>query len=145
MDLAPPDLIMSSTVTLVGPDMYAALAALRDRLGTVQGVTTSRIGLEAGMTPADYPMVRIVPSSLSNGPTTASRTCVVLIYFGEPIHEFTAGLEGQWHSLLTMERTLLSAMRSVPGVRHVKYLRTVTDEDRIEAYKLLAIEAEVTA
>ena len=130
---------------MAGPDIFAALAALRDHLGTLPGVATSKIGLEANMTPADYPMVRIVPSGLSNGPTMTGRTCEVLIYFGQPVHEFTEGLEAQWQSLLEMESTLLEAFRSVPGVRGVKYRETVLDEDRIEAYKLLAIRAQVTA
>lgn len=126
-------------------DIFAALAAVRDHLGALPGVATSKIGLEANMTPADYPMVRIVPSGLTNGPSTTGRTCDVLIYFGQPVHEFSDGLEGQWESLLAMESTLLGAIRSVPGVRGVKYRETVLDEDRIEAYKLLAIRAEVMA
>ena len=128
-----------------GPDIFAALAALRDHLGALPGVATSDIGLEANMTPDDYPMVRIVPSGLTNGPTTTGRTCSVLIYFGQPIHEFTGGLSAQWQSLLGMESTLLGAMQSVPGIKGVRYLETVLDEDRNDAYKLLAIRAEVRA
>lgn len=130
---------------MAGPDIFAALAALRDHLGALPGVATSKIGLESNMTPADYPMVRIVPSGIGNGPTSTGRTCDVLIYFGEPMHEFTGGLEEQWRSLLAMESTMLDAMRVVPGVRSVRYQDTVLDEDRIDAYKLLAIRAQVMA
>lgn len=127
------------------PDIFAALSAVRDHLGSLPGVATSRIGLEANMTPADYPMVRIVPSAIRNGAAVAGRACDVLIYFGEPVHEFTDGMEAQWQSLLAMESTMLDALRVVPGVRLVRYIETILDEDRIEAYKLLAIRAQVQA
>lgn len=128
-----------------GPDIFAALAAVRDHLGALPGVATSKIGLEANMTPDDYPMVRVVPSEIGDGPTLTGRTCGALIYFGEPIHEFTSGLEDQWRSLLAMEADMKGALRSVPGVKRVKYIRTTLDEDRIDAYKLLAMQVEVHA
>lgn len=75
--------------------VFPALTQLRDSLGAVAGVGTSKIGLEANMTADDYPMVRIVPSKIGDGTVIGQRGTDVLIYFGQPIHEFTTDLEGQ--------------------------------------------------
>jgi hypothetical protein len=119
---------------------YPLLTSLRDALATVAGVATCKIGLEANMTPADYPMVRIVPSRVANGEVIGRRSVGVLIYFGQPIHEFSSGLEAQWQSLLAMESALLDkAQQTATFV----YSETILDEDRNEAYTLLAIRGEV--
>lgn len=121
---------------------FPLLAALRDQLAAVPGVATCRIGLEANMTPADYPMVRIVPSTLRNGDVVGLRSASCLIYFGQPIHEFEGGMEALYEALLTMEQTLITAAEQTPGLG-VTYRETVLDEDRVDAYKLMALRVEV--
>ena len=131
---------------------YETLQAVRDHLGALPGVTTSRIGLEANMTPADYPIIRIVPGRMSNGPTMVRRKIETLIYFGQPIHEFTGepaspgttGLEELYAGLLAMEASIVSALRTVPGGVSCVYRDTILDEDRTDAYKLLAIRCEIS-
>jgi hypothetical protein len=118
------------------------LTAARDHLAAVPGVQTCRIGLEAGMTPDDYPMVRIVPSRAVPSGIMSRRKVEALIYFGQPVHEFEAGLEEQWRSLLEMEAALLVAVEQIPGVA-ATYRETITDEDRVEAYKLFALRVEL--
>ena len=131
---------------------YDTLQAVRDHLGALPGVTTSRIGLESNMTPADYPIIRIVPGRMSNGPTMVRRKIETLIYFGQPIHEFTGepaspdttGLEELYAGLLEMEAGIVAALRTVPGGVSCVYRDTILDEDRTEAYKLLAIRCEIS-
>ena len=124
---------------------FDTLAALRDHLATLDCVETCRIGLEANMTPNDYPMIRIVPSQIANGPALNRRTVSALVYFGQPIHEFDDGLEAQWEALLDMEARLIDAMASPPpGVKGLRYRETILDEDRNEAYKLMALRVEIT-
>lgn len=118
------------------------LAAVRDQLAAVPGVATCRIGMEANMTPADYPMVRIVPRSITDGPAIGRRKIDALIYFGQPIHEFEAGLEAQYAALLDLERRLIVAGQQTPDVAMI-YRRTSLDEDRITAYKITVIECEL--
>jgi hypothetical protein len=119
---------------------YTLMTEIRDTLAVVPGVATCKIGLEANMTPADYPMVRIVPSRLSDGAVRGRRAAELLIYFGQPIHEFSSGLESEWQTLLAME----SALRDVlVQTGTVFYRETILDEDRVDAYKLLAIRCEV--
>jgi hypothetical protein len=125
---------------------FDAMAAVRDALSSLEGVKTAKIGLEANMTPDDYPMVRIVPSRISNGPALTRRMTEALVYFGQPVHEFEDGLEEQWRVLLDMEAAILAALREpIAGVSHIKYLETVLDEDRLEAYKMMALRVEITA
>lgn len=117
-------------------------ARLRDQLATVPGVATCRIGLEANMTPADYPMVRIVPSKVREADVIGQRAAECLVYFGQPVHEFTGGLEAQWASLLDIEARLITAAQQTPDVL-VMYRETILDEDRVDAYKLLALRVEL--
>ena len=41
--------------------MMAALEAVRNALAALPGVTTCKIGMEDNISPADYPLIRIVP------------------------------------------------------------------------------------
>lgn len=120
----------------------APLVALRDRLATVSGVVTCRIGIEANMAPADYPMVRIVPSSAKHGSVMGRRQVEVLVYFGEPVHEFTAGLEALYTEIFALELLLLAAAEA-GGAFIFEYIETVADEDRVDGYKLMAIRGVV--
>lgn len=121
---------------------YPLLQALREQLAGVPGVATCRIGLEATMTPEDYPMVRIVPSAIRHGEVVGLRAVDCLIYFGQPLHEFSDGLQAQYESLLAMERALITAAQQTAGLS-VTYRETILDEDRVDAYKLMALRVDV--
>lgn len=123
--------------------VFPLLATARDSLAGLASVATCRIGFEANMTPADYPMVRIVPSKIGDEAVLGRRGVEVLVYFGQPIHEFSTDLEGQWQSLLAMEAEILGRLHQTAGVTF-DYRDTFLDEDRIEAYKVLAIRGVVS-
>lgn len=120
----------------------APLVALRDRLATVSGVVTCRIGIEANMAPADYPMVRIVPSTAKHADVLGRRSVECLIYFGQPIHEFTAGLESLYTSTFALEQAVIDKAETGSGY-FFEYIETIADEDRVDGYKLMAIRAVV--
>lgn len=123
---------------------YAVLASVRDALAAVEGVKTCRIGMEAGITPADYPLVRIVPSVLTDAvPRSGVHQVECLIYFGLPIHDFTDGLEAVYEDLLAMQEQLLTAARAASAVHSVVHIETIFDEDRVEAYKLMALKVRL--
>ena len=122
-------------------EIMTLLETLRDRLAMVTGVQTCKIGMEANLTPDDYPIVRIVPSTVRQK-NIAMRECDLVIYFGKPIHEFTAGLESLYDELFTMESELLAAARSVTSMM-IQYEETVMDEDRVDAYKICAIRLTI--
>lgn len=120
----------------------AILEALRDALAAVPGVGTCKIGMEANLTPADWPLVRLVPSTVRDSAVLGRREVDLLVYFGQAVHEFTGGLEALYEDLFAMEATLLAAAYATPGVL-VQYQETVLDEDRLDAYKLMALRLTV--
>jgi len=124
-------------------NVYTSLTTLRTSLAGVAGVVTCKVGLESNMTPADYPMVRIVPSKVADDTTLGRRRTEVLIYFGQPIHEFTDGIESLWSSHLAMEALLVDKALRTANISF-EYIDTVLDEDRIDAYKVMAIRGVVT-
>lgn len=123
---------------------YPLLASVRDALAAVEGVKTCRIGMEPGITPDDYPLVRLVPITLEDGLQRASANEIeAWVYFGLPVHEFTDGLEAVYEQLSAKWVELMDAMRQASDVHSVAHVQTVFDEDRVEAYKLIAIKVRI--
>jgi len=122
---------------------HTLLATLRDQLAGVAGVQTAKIGLETGITPDDYPLVRLVPTRLAPDKVFSRRKLEVLIYFGQPFDESDAGgLEAVYAQWLAMEESLIAACYQCPGLTCL-YEDTITDEDRVAGYKLLALRVTV--
>ena len=63
-------------------DIPAEILAARDALAALNVVQSCRIGMEAGISPGDYPLVRLVPSRFTPGRPYGNRTCELLVYFG---------------------------------------------------------------
>jgi len=128
--------------------MMALLESLKTALATIPGVASCRIGLEENITPDDYPMIRLVPSRLLSGYTLTARKVELLIYFGLPITPFDDApdvdgrtrLEKLYAALFDLETAIRGAVITRGGV----YLETITDEDRLDTYKLMAIRCEVS-
>lgn len=118
--------------------MMSTLEALRDALGGIAGVQTCKIGVEASISPADYPMIRIVPVRMTAGQPYGHRTAELRILFGAPL-ALSAGLEDVYAALLSLEDSIIKALRA----NGAKYIETITDEDRLDAYKLMAIRGEI--
>lgn len=129
--------------------MMTALETLRDALGGISGVQTCKIGLEENITPADYPIIRIVPTRLADGVAIGRRICDLTIYFGQPIAAFDdvpdassrVRLEKLYGALFDMEASIRTVLAQNSG----RYLETITDEDRLETYKLMAIRGDIIA
>lgn len=119
------------------------LTSLRNTLAAVPGVVTCKIGIEANMTPADYPMVRIVPSvTRPSALLDVIRSHECLIYFGQPVHEFEAGLEALYTGIFALEVALINAL-PLSGEWVARWQETITDEDRVDGYKLMALRVVV--
>lgn len=126
--------------------VYPALEQLRDILGAItwdggRTVKTAKIGLEAGMSADDYPIVRVVPSVVRQSDLTeipGLRQREALIYFGMPITEADAGLEALTRELFEMEVALINALPAA-GDWVARWVETITDEDRVPGYKLMAL------
>lgn len=121
--------------------MMAAMSTLettRDALAGIAGVASCKIGLEANISPADYPLIRLVPSRLTPGKPYSGRTIETLVYFGAQTAK-SEGLETVYGDLFDMEAAIIAEIQSLGG----RYLETITDEDRLDAYKLMTIRADM--
>ena len=118
--------------------MMAALEAVRDALAAIPGVASCKIGLENNLSPSDYPMIRLVPSRIIAGRPYHGRECETLIYFGAPIAN-SEGMEAVYDALFELEGSMLAVLRT-GGHR---YRETITDEDRLDAYKIMALRVDI--
>lgn len=121
------------------------LVVLKDRFGKIPGVTSARIGLESAIAPEDYPIIRLVPSRISAG-DAGRRKIDLLIYFGAPVlaAEFdNADMERVYAALFDMEAAIIAQLSPGGEDWRAKYVETITDEDRLEAYKLMAVRCTV--
>jgi len=120
--------------------MLATLEAARDALALIPDVASCKIGLEQGITAADYPLIRLVPSRITPGRPYGQRTAECLVYFGMDITAADAGgLEAVYAALFGLEAEIIERLRTLGH----RYLETITDEDRLDAYKLMTIRAEL--
>lgn len=114
------------------------MEAARDALATITGVASCKVGLEANISPADYPLIRLVPSRLTPGRAYAGRTVETLIYFGAQTTK-SEGLETVYDDLFALESAIIAKLQGLGG----RYRETITDEDRLDAYKLMTIRCEL--
>jgi hypothetical protein len=95
------------------------------------------------MTPDDYPLVRLVPSSLAPDTVLPRRRIELLIYFGQPANESDpGGLEAVCSQWPEMEKALINACYQCPGMICLCQ-ETITDEDRVASYKRQALRVMV--
>lgn len=118
--------------------MMAALTAAKTALATIPGVISCKIGFEENISPADFPLIRIIPTRLSPGRPYDKRTCEVRIVFGMPTTN-SEGLEDVYDDLFTLEASIIAKIKTLSG----RYISTETDEDQLQMYKLMAINAEL--
>ena len=115
------------------------LEAARDALAVIVGVASCKIGLEANISPSDYPLIRLVPSRLTPGRPYGNRTIETLVYFGAQTAK-SEGLETVYGDLFDLESAIIAAVQGLGG----RYRETIADEDRLDAYKLMTIRCELT-
>jgi hypothetical protein len=120
--------------------MFATLETLRDAMADIDCVNSCKIGIEAGISPADYPMIRLVPIRMTPGRPYEHRTAEVAVYFGDDTTN-AEGLELVYQNLLNMEADIINTIKANNG----RYIETVTDEDRLDTYKLMFIRFEIEA
>ena len=83
-----------------------------------------------------------MPSKVSYAAVLGRRKLDCLVYFGAPVHEFSAALEALYADLLALEALLIDAATSC-GTCYCEYLETIADEDRVDGCKLMAMRVVV--
>ena len=131
---------------------WEILTQIKTTLATVPGVTSCCIGLEANITPSDYPLIRIVPTRLTLEDEVGNRaTLEVTVYFGDALLESSDGLETVYAGLFTLEAAireaiLFTAKRTAWLAGHTmtaRYVDTLLDSDQLPHYKIMASRFEV--
>jgi len=123
--------------------MYSILDAIKTKLSAIDGVTTCKIGIETGLSPADYPIIRIVPSKGEPSETISRNNLQVMIYFGVDLAESDQNLEAVYAALYALETSIINAMQEHNSF-FAQWLDTITDEDRLDHYKLFMSRFLVT-
>lgn len=126
---------------------FQLLEDLRNALAAITGIASCKIGLEDSICPDDYPMIRIVPSRMNTGVAYNRRKMELLIYFGLPISPFDdvpdaygrTQLEKLYAELFGLEADIRRTLHQNGAI----YRDTITDEDRLETYKLMAIRCDL--
>lgn len=123
--------------------MWAILSALQARLDAIPGVATCKIGIETGLSPADYPIIRIIPSKSQHASMTGRIKLDVMIYYGMALAESDSGLGAVYQALAEMEALIIAALEDHNSFTAI-WQETITDEDRLDHYKLFMSRFVVT-
>lgn len=131
---------------------FETLTLIKETLAALPGVASCKIGIEANITAASYPLIRIVPTRLqAEDPDMAKATLAITVYFGNALLEAADGLEPVYEELLKLEAMIREAVLFATaraawqnGERlAITYLDTVFDEDRLVHYKVCASRFEI--
>lgn len=122
--------------------IFPLLAQARDRLTAVDGVASCKIGREHAISPADYPLVRLVLSRIADAENLSDSAAEVQVFFGVPIHESADGLEAVYAASLDMRARLLDALQSADTFTCMHH-ETIADEDKVEAFKMYSMRVTI--
>lgn len=119
----------------------AALTAIKNKLATLSGVVSCKIGLEQAVSPADYPLIRILCPSRKRA-DDKRRSLDVLIYFGLAVDESDSDAETVALALMAMEESIEDLMYAIGGGFIVMFEETseaeaVINGEVMNAFKML--------
>lgn len=117
--------------------IQATLEQIATDLEAVTGVETSKVGIEPGISPASYPIVRVVPLAIDKAGGNTFPQFDVRIYFGADTAVYS-GMAAVYSALFAMHDEIISILENSGSGYTAVFRRTVTDEDRLKPYKILA-------
>ena len=126
---------------------WEILTQIKETLAAIPGIASCQIGLEANITPSDYPLIRIVPTRLTPDDGVGDRPILeVTVYFGDALLESSDGLETVYAGLFTREAAIREAILftakrmawQAGTTMTARYVDTLFDEDRLPHYKMMA-------
>lgn len=118
--------------------VFATLDELCGEIEKIDFVRTVKIGIEPNISPEDYPLVRVVPQRLTPTAPYNQRLVETGIYFGANTLA-NDGMEKVYDDLFYLEEEIIKVVKAMGG----KYFETLTDEDRLDTYKLMYIRADL--
>lgn len=113
----------------------AAMDKMVADLQTIGAIQTVRIGLEATLSPADYPIIRIIPETMTRTGDYFDREALCRIYFAEPLQLYD-GLIEIYDSLLQLNDQIIKILEASSTVYSAEWIDTLMDSDQIQDYKV---------
>ena len=115
--------------------VYDYLVTVRDKMATISGVKTSKIGLERGVGSKDAPFIRIVPLDVKpQGGISPSQNLTYQVVFGvDTKNRDYEELHDQYFSLA---EEIIADGKALGGT----WVRTVTDQDTVQNLKTAVVE-----
>lgn len=121
--------------------IYDYLLEIRARLSTIESAKSVKIGLEKGIGSKDSPFIRIVPEinqasgkAITSCSTVVNDNMVIQVIYGIDIKG--TDLEATYLSFYDLEEQIRTKLTTGKySVGHVKFIHTVTDEDRLQNIK----------
>lgn len=120
------------------------LDSMKRKLSVIPGVLTCKVGLEANISPKDYPIIRIkVAGFMKSDKVGSTRIADLWIYFGLPLVEGSISLETIIERLMILEEAVIDATRIGEDYRST-YIRTIiSDPTEISHYQLAVVVLQV--
>ena len=131
---------------------WEILTQIKETLAAIPDIASCKIGLEANITPSDYPLIRLVPTRLAPEDEVGhDATLEVTVYFGDALLESSDGLETVYAGLFELEAAireavLFAAKRAAwqaGNTMTARYVDTLFSDDSLPHYKILASRFEV--
>ena len=123
--------------------MMAALEAARDALALIPGITSCKIGTEDGISPADFPLIRIEPLRVTPGQPYSKRTCEAVVHFGLPVGQSDAddggGLELVFQGLFELEAQVLAVLKTLSA----RYVETIVGDQEQMTFRTMGVRCEL--
>ena len=118
------------------------LADIKAKLSAIEGIKTCKLGLEANLAPADYPIIRICPKSFKND-NSITKTCNLYIYFGLPLVEGVVSLEDILGQMVDLEEEVIKATESGDDYKSI-YRTTLVSDNSVEHYQLFVVVLDIS-
>ena len=125
--------------------MIDLLNAVKEKLATIQGITTTNIGLEPNISPKSYPLIRIVPQR-TTGQQYIREKYNFFVYIGFKLQE-SQGYETIYQTLYDVEKQVkeLIVPEVIDASGHqfiIKFKESLNDEDKLKGFKVMVMSFE---
>ena len=121
--------------------MNEVLLLIKEKIQDIAIVKSCKIGLENAIPPSEYPLIRIVAGRSSTiGYLKAKHQ--VKIYYGFNLSDFD-GIEVVYEKLYSLEKEIKELIVPDMNPYLCKWIDTISDEDRLDGYKVLCSVFEV--
>lgn len=124
--------------------MYEIYSEVLESLKGIE-VKSSKLGIEANISPSEYPIIRVVPTlSKLDELNGHSKTLYFSVFVGDKLTQ-NKGLSFMYEKLYAYENEIIKALHNkvLKDNSLVRYKETKDDEDELLNFKVLKLSFEV--